>query len=68
MKNMTYAKAVQEVEDILTGIEEEQTGIDELSRQVKRAAELLKFCKEKLQKTENSVREILDASKDNKDA
>ncbi len=52
---LTYAYALQEVQTIVQSLQEGQIGIDELSEQLSRAAELIKFCREKLRQTEQEV-------------
>ncbi|MFZ2899331.1 MAG: exodeoxyribonuclease VII small subunit [Saprospiraceae bacterium] len=56
---MTYDQALAELKDILRELQEGQTSMEELSGKVKRAAELVDFCKEKLRKTEEEVEELL---------
>jgi exodeoxyribonuclease VII small subunit len=58
-KKQTYEAALSELQSIVTEIEAEEIGIDELSLKVKRAADLLKFCQQKLKQTENDVNKIL---------
>ena len=58
-KKISYDSALGELQNIVAEIEGEEIGIDELSKKVKRAAELLKFCQEKLRQTEDDVNEIL---------
>jgi exodeoxyribonuclease VII small subunit len=58
-KKLTYQEALLEVEDILAKIENEELDIDELSEKVKRVSFLLKFCKDKLHKTNEEVEKIL---------
>ena len=57
---LTYEAAMKELEEIISGIEEENISIDELSKQVKRASELIEFCKGKLYKTEEDVKKVLE--------
>lgn len=59
-KKMTYNEAIAELEHIVLEIEEGSVTVDELSEKVRRAAELLRFCKEKLSGTEDSVKQILE--------
>ena len=61
MKNekMTYKEAVSEIDEILGKIENEELEVDELSQRVKRISQLIKFCQDKLHKTENEVENIL---------
>ena len=58
-QEITYKAAVKEVEDILEKIEDGQLDVDELTINVKRVTELLKICKNKLQKTEDEWRKLL---------
>jgi exodeoxyribonuclease VII small subunit len=58
-KKLTYQEALGEAEDILAKIENEELDIDELSEKVKRVSFLLKFCKDKLHKTNEEVEKIL---------
>ena len=58
-KKITYSQAIEELEQIVAEIEEGSVSIDELSEKVKRAAVLLKICREKLTSTENDVKQIL---------
>lgn len=58
-KKLTYEAALNELQMIVSEIEDQGIGIDELSKKVKRAAELLKFCQQKLRQTESDVNEIL---------
>jgi exodeoxyribonuclease VII small subunit len=58
-KNLNYSEAVQEIETILKEIENESIDVDVLSEKVKRAAELLTTCKQKLSTTEKEIEEIL---------
>lgn len=57
---MTYTQAIEEVEAILEKFNNEQMNVDELGAQVKRAAELIKLCKEKLRKAEKEVADVLE--------
>jgi len=59
-KKLTYSEAVEEIEDILSKIENEELDVDELSDQVKRVSSLIKLCKEKLFKTQKEVEQILE--------
>lgn len=61
---LTYEAAYKELESIISDIEEGEIGVDVLSEKVKRAAELIAFCKQKLAATETDVQKILDDLKD----
>ena len=58
-KKLTYAQAIEEVERILERFNGEQMDVDELGAQVKRAADLIRLCKEKLRKAEQEAAEAL---------
>lgn len=57
--NPNYAEAFDELQRIVSEIEEGQISVDELSEKVKRAALLIKICKAKLTSTEEDVNKIL---------
>jgi exodeoxyribonuclease VII small subunit len=54
-----YTEAFEELQQIVSEIEEGEISIDVLSEKVKRAAVLIKICKEKLTSTEEDVNKIL---------
>lgn len=56
---INYTEAFEELQQIVTEIEEGEISVDELSEKVKRAAELIKICKTKLSTTEEDVSQIL---------
>jgi exodeoxyribonuclease VII small subunit len=58
-KKLNYKDAVEEIDEILGKIENEELDVDELSEKVKRVSVLIKFCKEKLHKTQEEVENIL---------
>ena len=58
-ENPNYTEAFEELQKIVTEIEEGSISIDELSEKVKRAALLIKVCKAKLTNTEEDVNQIL---------
>ena len=58
-KDENYEKAMNELETIVAGIENDQISIDELSTKVKRATELIKLCQGKLYKTEKDIADVL---------
>ena len=55
----TYVQAFEELQQIVSEIEEGQISVDELSEKVKRAAQLIAICKTKLSTTEEDVNRIL---------
>jgi exodeoxyribonuclease VII small subunit len=50
---------VAEVEEILSGLEEETVDIDRLGDEVARAVELIQVCRQKLEKTDREVRDLV---------
>ncbi len=58
-KKISYNKALEEIEAIINSLSDNSIDVDELTVQVKRATELIKLCKERLQKIETDVNEIL---------
>ena len=64
MKNKTYEESMARLEEITKKIEARELTIDELSNNLKEAQHLLKFCKDKLYKTDEDIQKILDKSED----
>ena len=62
-KELNYTSAFQELTEIQFALESNQIPIDELSDKVKRANELIQFCRTKLRETEDEVQNILDQQK-----
>lgn len=58
-EELKYTAAFEELQQIVSEIEEGQISVDELSEKVKRAALLIKICKTKLSSTEEDVNRIL---------
>ncbi|OFZ43990.1 MAG: exodeoxyribonuclease VII small subunit [Bacteroidetes bacterium RIFCSPHIGHO2_02_FULL_44_7] len=58
-EEINYTKAFEELQQIVSDIEDGEITVDELSAKVKRAAELIKICKQKLSATEGDVQQIL---------
>jgi exodeoxyribonuclease VII small subunit len=63
-EKMNYTEAFEELQQIVSDIEDGEISVDELSKKVKRASELIRICKEKLSETEDDVKKILGESKD----
>ncbi|HBG58726.1 exodeoxyribonuclease VII small subunit [Proteiniphilum sp. UBA1028] len=60
MEKLSYTSAKKELESIVSAIEAGEMDVDLLIDKVKRASELIIFCKEKLTKTEKELQKILD--------
>ncbi|HQU60984.1 MAG: exodeoxyribonuclease VII small subunit [Phaeodactylibacter sp.] len=52
---INYEKAMEELQQIVGQLQEDSLSVDELSAKVKRAAELIALCREKLRKTEEDL-------------
>ncbi len=59
VSKLSFSEAVSEVEGIVTRLENEQTDVDELAGEVKRAVELISTCRARLEKTDGEVRELV---------
>lgn len=59
-KEKTYTEAVQELQNIMDKIESGDLDVDVLAEEIKKASVLLKFCKDKLYKTDTELKKILD--------
>jgi exodeoxyribonuclease VII small subunit len=59
IKEPNYTEAFNELRDIVSEIEQGEISVDELSEKVKRAALLIRICKQKLSATEEDVNRIL---------
>jgi len=58
-KEVKYTEAIEELNEILEGLESEKTGVDEVSVKTKRAVELIRICREKIESTELEVKKIV---------
>ena len=59
MENLSYSKAMKEIEEILKYIEAQEVDVDILVEKVKRATELIRFCKNKLRTAEEELQKTL---------
>ena len=57
---MKYEEAMKQLDEIVTKIEKGELDIDELTSQMKKAQELIKFCKDTLYKTDEEVKKLLE--------
>jgi exodeoxyribonuclease VII small subunit len=64
-KKITFKEAFTELEEILSKLENNELNVDELAANVKNAAELIKFCKNKLYTTESEIEKIIEEIDDN---
>lgn len=63
-KNLTYEAAMERLETIVQGFEQNSLKLDQLTGQLAEAQQLLKFCREKLQQVETDVNKLLDDGKE----
>lgn len=61
MEEFNYQKAFEELQQIVSSMQEEMTSIDDLAEQSKRAAFLINYCQEKLRKTEEEINALFDS-------
>lgn len=59
-QELKYEDAVGQLETIVDKLESNELGIDQLSSELKKAQQLIKLCKEKLTKTDNEIKKLLD--------
>lgn len=58
-ENQNYKDALNEVETIIANIENGGLDIDDILKSVKRASELIRFCKERLRVIDEEVNQLL---------
>lgn len=59
-KKQTYESAYVELQSILEAIQSEEVSLDALATQLKRAKELIQFCKEKLRAVELELEDVFE--------
>ena len=59
-EEITYTAAKVEIEKIVELIESDELDIDQLTKHVKRASELVAFCRQKLTETDKELQKVLD--------
>jgi exodeoxyribonuclease VII small subunit len=59
-KEKSYNESIKELEDILARIESGNLDVDILTEEVKRASTLIKNCKDKLYRTDEEIKKILE--------
>ena len=58
MKKMTYAEAMNRLEEIVGKVQDGRIDIDELAGLLKEALELVNFCREKLYKVDEEIKAL----------
>ena len=61
-EELKYEQAFNELQTIVRRMENDELDIDQMTEQLKRAKTLLKFCKDKLTRTDEEIKKILDES------
>ncbi len=61
-KELSYDSALAELQELVGQLQEEVISMDDLSEKAKRAAELVKFCQDKLRKTEEELKGLFEDS------
>ena len=59
MEKMKYEIAVADLEEIVTAMESGKMNLDELTTKLQEAKKLIAFCKERLDKTDEEIKTIL---------
>ncbi|OEK05250.1 exodeoxyribonuclease VII small subunit [Roseivirga misakiensis] len=59
-KSINYKEALARIDEIVALIESENLDIDELTKMVKEATQLIAACKDKLHNTKNDLQSSLD--------
>lgn len=60
MEILNYTTAKSELEAIVRELESGKMDVDVITQKVKRASELIRYCKEKLTTTDEELQKILD--------
>ncbi|MBQ9636312.1 MAG: exodeoxyribonuclease VII small subunit [Prevotella sp.] len=58
-KKVNYEAAVSRLEEIVRRMESDELDIDQLADQLKEAQTLIKLCKDKLTKTDEEIKKLL---------
>ena len=58
-KQMTYEQAMDRLEELVSGMERNEWGIDQLSDALKEAQELIRLCRDTLYKADKQVKKLL---------
>ncbi len=59
-EEMKYEDAVKELETIVRRMENEELDVDSLTSQLKRAQQLISMCKERLTRTDEEIKKLLE--------
>lgn len=56
---LKYETAIQQLEEIVGKMENNELDIDEMAKQLKKAQQLIKLCRDRLTKTDAEIQKIL---------
>ncbi len=59
-KIKTYEEATKQIEQIMARLRNNEISVDELSKEVKRATELITLCRDRLTLAESDLKKILE--------
>jgi len=62
-KEIKYEKAIQELESIVSKMENGDLDVDSMVENLQRAQKLIKICKDKLTKTDEEIKKLLSDEK-----
>lgn len=60
MKQIKYEEAIAQLEHIVRNMENGEMDVDSMAKELKKAQELIKLCKDKLKKTDEEIGKLLD--------
>ncbi len=60
MEKIKYEDAVKQLETILDQLESGKMDLDDMSSELKKAQQLIKICKDRLTKTDEEIKKILE--------
>jgi len=61
LQNLKYDEAIERLESIVEKMENDELDLDSLTSQLKTAQALIKYCKERLTKTDEELKKLLEA-------
>ena len=61
MEKMTYTQAVERLEEIMNSIQGGGMDVDKLAVALKEASVLVQFCRDKLYKVDNEVKQLFES-------
>lgn len=59
MMNITYEEAMRQLEQIVRQMENNELDVDQMGERLKTAQQLIKYCRDKLTKTDKEIKKTL---------